>query len=77
MDSFTPLLTVCECFNTIPFLLVSLCVYAFILIHVDQSSANRTTWQSEGIWYRTVKLTNDFIDSFLPAGVAVSPSPDG
>ena len=41
------------------------------------ASADRTARQSEGVWHRTVELTDDLIDSFLPAGVAVSPSPDG
>ena len=40
-------------------------------------SAHRTAGQSEGVRYRTVQLTDDFINPFLPAGVAVPPSPDG
>lgn len=41
------------------------------------TSADRTSRQSEGVRDGTVELTDDLIDSFLPAGVAVSPSPDG
>lgn len=59
------------------------CVCAFgssmsgIRVPVAWASADGTTRQSEGIWYRTVKLTNDFINPLLPAGVAVSASPNG
>lgn len=41
------------------------------------TSADRATRQPEGIWDRTVEFANDFIYPLLPAGVAVSPSPDG
>lgn len=40
-------------------------------------SANRTTGQPEGIRNRAVEFTDDLIDPFLPAGVAVSPRPNG
>lgn len=54
-----------------------LCMHFMYQGKVVWASANRTTRQPEGIWYRTVKLTDDFIYAFLPAGVAVSPSPNG
>lgn len=41
------------------------------------SSADRTAGQSEGVGHRTVELTDDLIYPFLPAGVAVPPSPNG
>lgn len=41
------------------------------------TSADRATRQPEGIWDRTVEFANDFIYPLLPAGVAVSPGPDG
>lgn len=40
-------------------------------------SADRTTRQSESIWDWTVEFANYFIYPLLPAGVAVSPSPNG
>lgn len=41
------------------------------------TSADRATRQSEGIRDRTVEFANYFIYPLLPAGVAVSPSPNG
>lgn len=50
------------------------CMYQIKVVHF---SANRTTRQPERIGYRAIKLTDNLIDPFLPAGVAVSPSPNG
>lgn len=74
----------CECCNRIPFfpyvcvLYVCVCAFGHLYpLRAAPSSADRTTGQSEGIWYGTVELADNLIYPFLPAGVAVSPSPNG
>lgn len=52
------------------------CGYRYIEKAVGPS-ADRTTRQSESIWDWTVEFANYFIYPLLPAGVAVSPSPNG
>lgn len=48
-----------------------LCVHLCVL-----TSADGAAGQPESIWYGAVELTDDFVYSFLPAGVAVPPSPN-
>lgn len=60
----------------------SKCVFVHAFVHMYQmkavqSSANRAARQSEGVWYKAVKLTDNFVNSFLPAGVVVSSGPNG
>lgn len=40
-------------------------------------SAHGAAGQSEGVWDGTVQLADNLVDSFLPTGVAVPPSPNG
>lgn len=73
---FMNALTKSPTFSKLVFSRMHLCIW----IHVPDkggSSADGTTRQSEGVWHRTVELTDNFIYPFLPAGVAVSSSPNG